>query len=385
MAKWLGHPLLIAAVVGLVVLLPVAGLATLGRWTVDPVSFARPGEGFQPGTWSPDGTRFIFQAGGAQFLVVRVWDGAVMRTGHGSGPVWVDNDTIDSVQDTGLLSSHVDRMIVSTGRALTIVPKLGSVRLVGRGVVDLAATGNVGDIETTIIDPIDGRKIAYIPGVRAIDWVRPGVMIGKTSNVELQGIGYRPGSLVVWTAGNGARPIGPDLLDVRDLVAYAPVGDAIACVCAPLNTGAAKPPEGIYRVPLDGSPAIRLADITRANYNGDPVVGWFDDGSIVFMDGVGLHRIGPDGSNATVPVDPGDLPGTKLPGRAFRFGNAIALASQLVNTADVGMSRLTIMGLTGEVGYRQTFATGGVGLILDPVRPQALLEAGSEYFVLRHQ
>jgi hypothetical protein len=134
MPKWLGHPLVVATLVGLVVLLPIAGLATLGRWTLDPFSFVRPGEVVQPGTWSPDGTRIIFSVGGgAQFNVVRVRDGAVVRTGSGAWPVWVDNDTIDSVQDTRLVSSHVDRMIVSTGRALTIVPKLGSVRLVGRG------------------------------------------------------------------------------------------------------------------------------------------------------------------------------------------------------------------------------------------------------------
>src|SRR6476659_5565215 len=108
-SKWLGHPLVVASLVGLVVLLPIAGLATLGRWTLDPVSFVRPGEVVQPGTWSPDGTRLIFSAGGgAQFNVVRVRDGAVVRTGSGAWPVWVDNDTIDSVQDTGLVSSHVD-------------------------------------------------------------------------------------------------------------------------------------------------------------------------------------------------------------------------------------------------------------------------------------
>jgi hypothetical protein len=383
MSKRIGHPLVVAALVGILVLLPVAGLATLPRWTLDLIPFGRPGEGFQPVSWSPDGTRFLFQQLN-QFLVVRVGDGAVLRVGYGDWPVWVDDDTIDSVQDIGMLRSQVSRVSLSTGRGATIVPQLGNVKLIGRGVVDLAATGNIGDIETTIVDPIDGRKIAHIPGVRAIDWVRPGVLIGKTANFELQGIGDRPGSLVVWTLRDGARPIGPDLLDVRDLVAPAPTGDAIACVCALLNTGAAKPPEGIYRVPLDGSAATRLADVIRANTNNDPVVSRFEDGSIVFLDGAGLHRIGPDGANTAIPVDPGDLPPKGYYGRAFPFGNAIVLASQL-GIPDTVRAKLTIMSPSGEVGYRQTFASWIVGLILDPVRLQALVYADQRFFVLRRQ
>jgi hypothetical protein len=383
MSKWLGHPFVVTALVGLVVLLPIAGLATLGRWTLDPVTFLRPGEGVQPGTWSADGTRFIFHVGGAQFLVIRVSDGAVVRSGYGSWPVWVDNDTIDSVQDTGLKSSHVDRMTVSTGRARTIVPNLGSVRLVGRGVVDVAASG-VSNLETTIIDPIDGRKIAYVPGIRALDWLRPGVLIGETSTFEIPP-GLPPQSLLVWTLRDGARAIGPGLKKAYDVFAYSPTGDAIACVCTAADAPPGNPPQGIYRVPIDGSPATRRAMVTAGSFNGEPLMSWFDDGSIVFMDGAGLHRIGPDGANTTIPVDPGDLPGMKLHGRAFRFGNAIALASQLVSSATIGTSKLTIMGLSGEVGYRQTFSTGTVALILDPARTQAVLSAGTQYFVLRHQ
>lgn len=383
MSKWLGNPLVVTALVGLVVLLPIAGLATLGRWTVEPFAFVRPGEAVEPGTWSPDGTRLIFHAGGAQFLVIRVSDGAVVRSGYGSWPVWVDNDTIDSVQDTGLKSSHVDRIIVSTGRAMTIVPNLGSVRLVGRGVVDLAASG-VSNLETTIIDPFDGRKIAYVPGIRALGWLRPGVLIGETSTFEIPP-GLPPQALIVWTLRDGARAIGPGLKQAYEVFAYSPTGDALACVCAAADAPPGNPPRGVYRVPVDGSPATRLAMVATGSFNGEPAVSWFDDGSIVFLDGAGLHRIGPDGTNTTIPVDPGDLPRRGLPGRAFRFGNAIAVGSQLVNTATIGMSTLTIMGLSGEVGYRQTFATSGVGLIPDPARLQALVEAGTQYFVLRHQ
>jgi hypothetical protein len=311
-----------------------------------------------------------------------VSDRAVVRVGYGYWPVWVDDDTIDSVEETGLLSARVNRLTLSTGRGATIVPQLGNVKLIGRGVVDLAATGNIGDIETTIVDPIDGRKIAHLPGVRAIDWVRPGVLIGKTADFERQGIGERPGSLVVWTLRDGAKPIGPDLLDVRDLIARAPTGDAIACVCALLNTGAAKPPEGIFRVPLDGSAATRLADVNRVN--NDPVMSWFEDGSLVFLDGTGLRRIGPDGSDSVIPVDPGDLSPKGYYARAFPFGNAIVLASQL-GLPETTRARLTIMSPSGQVGFRQTFTSWVAGLILDPARPQALVYADQQFFVLRHQ
>ena len=390
MLKRLSHPLVIAALVGLVVLLPVAGLATLPRWTVDPVAVGSPGEDFQPRSWSPDGTRFIFQRVD-QFVVVRVSDGTVVRSGFGAFAVWVDDQTIDATYAIGLMRSQLVRINLVTGRRDTIVPQLGPVRLIGRGVVDLAATNVIGDIETTIVDPVDGRKIAYLPGIRAFDWLRPGVLIGETATFDGPP-GLPPGSLVVWTLRDGARAIGPGLKQVRDVFAYSPTGDAIACVCTAADAVGGNPPRGIYRVPVDGSAASRLTEVARGSFNGDPVVSWFDDGSLVFLDGVGLHQIGADGTSRTIPVEPDDLPREKYFGRAYRFGNAIALASQF-GSAEIGQARLTVMSPTGEVGYRQTFPSwNGLGLILDPARTQALVATDPQrpdgppqrYFVLRH-
>ncbi len=391
MPERLRHPLIVAALVGIVVLVPVAGLAWLPRWNLDPVAIGSPGEDFQPRSWSPDGRRFIFERID-QFVVVRVGDGTVERTGFGAFPVWVDNQTIDSIRDIGLSRSQVVRLALDTGRSDAITSPLGTVKLVGRGVVDLAATTNIGTIGTTIIDPIDGRRIEELPDVRAIDWIRPGTLIGKTVDFDHQGIGLQPGSLVVWTKRDGARPIGPNLLDVRDLVAATPTGDAIACVCMAMSNGAARPPAGIYRVPIDGSAATRLADVVTGSANEDPVASWFDDGSLVFLDGAGLHRIGPDGTTRAIPVDPGDLPRKGYTGRAYRLGDAIVLASQL-GSSDTGLARLTVLAPSGEVGYRQTFPSwNGVGLVIDPARPQALVitdpqrpdRASGRYFVLSH-
>jgi len=393
MRERLSHPLVVAALVGIVVLLPVAGLATLPRWTLDPLPVGSPGEDFQPGSWSPDGTRFIFQRLN-QFIVVRAADGAVLRTGYGWSPIWVDDDTIDSSYDVGLGRAQIHKLDLHGSRSATLPIMVGSGRLVGRGVVDLAApTADTTTISTTVFDPIDGRQIRTIAGVRPIAWIRSGLLIGKTIDRDHPGIGDQPGSLVAWTADGGVRSIGPHLLDVRDMIAASPEASAIACVCVRDDRGEAKPPEGIYRVPIDGSSPTRLADVATGSINSDPVPRWFDDGSLVYLDGAGLHRIGPDGEHATVPVDAGDLPSKGYNGRLYGLGNAIVLASQ-VRSADTGEGKLTVMNPTGEVGYRQSFPSwNGLGLILAPGRPKALVftdphlpnQPPQRFFVLSHQ
>lgn len=393
MRQRLSHPLVVAALVGIVVLLPVAGLATLPRWTFEALAIGRPGEDLQPGSWSPDGTRFVFSRVD-RFDVVRVSDGTVIRVGYGAFPVWVDDESIDSVEDIGQLRSRIGRLDLRTGRYDAITPPLESfVKLVGRGVLDLAATSVVGAIEATILDPVDGRLIAHLPGILAIDWIRPGMLIGQTAGAAIPALDVPPGSLVVWTLRDGLRPIGPELVEAVDLGAIASIGDAIACVCKDAGAGNTAAPSGMYRVPIDGSPATRLADIATGSFNSDPVPRRFDDGSLVYLDSAGLHRIGADGVNTMVTVDPGDLPSKGYFGRVYRFGNAIVLASQLGSTA-TGQAKLTVMSSTGEVGYRQTLPSwNGVGLILDPSRPKALVYTDPQrpdrppqsFFVLSHQ
>jgi hypothetical protein len=393
MRQRFSHPLVVAALVGIVVLLPVVALATLPRWTLDPIAIGGPGEDVQPASWSPDGTRFIFSRVD-QFDVVRVSDGTVTRVGHGAFPVWVDDETIDSVRDIGQFRSQVARLTLSTGRVDTITAPLeASVRLVGRGVLDLAATTNVGTIETTILDPLDGRLIAHLPGILAIGWMRHGTLIGKTAGVDHPAYGVPPGSLVVWTLADDARPIGSNVIDSGELVAFAPAGDAIVCVCTDSGPGTTPPRDGIFRVPIDGSLARRVADVATGSFNTDPLPSLFDDGSLVYLDGAGLHRIGPDGTKTTITVDPGDLPWKGYYGRTYRLGTAIVLASQFGST-DAGQGRLTVMAPTGEVGYRQTLPSwNGVGMILDPARPKALVYTDPQrpdrppqrFFVLRHQ
>jgi hypothetical protein len=393
MLQRLGHPLVVPGLLGILVLLPIILLAQIPRWHLDPIPMGSPGEEFQPGSWSPDGKRFVFSRLD-QFIVVRVADGAVQWTGFGSWPVWVDDETIDAVRDIGLSRWQLYRLDLSSGRGEALPITLGVGRLVGRGVLDLAAATLTDSISTTVLDPLSGRQIATIPGVRAIGWIRPGLLIGKAVDAANQGIGLQPGSLVAWTARDGARPIGPHLDDVRDVITGSPAGDAIACVCARMDTGAAQPPIGIYRVPVDGSPPTLLADVVRGDANTDPIVSWLDDSSVVFLDGAGLHRITPQGTDSAIPgIDPSDLPAMGYYGRAYRLGDAVAVASQL-GSGPTGQARLTLVGLDGEIQSRHVFPSwNGVGMIIDSARPQALVytdpreadEPPGRYFVLtRH-
>ncbi len=391
MLQRLSHPLVVAGLVGIIVALPIVALARIPHWRLDPVAVGSPGEDFQPGTWSRDGKRFIFQRLD-QFVVVRVSDGAVLRTGYGWSPIWVDDDTIDALRDIGLSRSQVVRISLHDGRYDTLSITLGGGRLVGRGAVDLAGPTAGGSISTTVFDPFTGRQIAAIPDILPLAWIRPGLLIGKAAGAEPLRSGLPPASLVAWTVRDGARPIGPGLVIARDEITGAASGDAVACICNRTDTGAGQPPLGIYRVPVDGSPATLLADVVRGDANADPIVSWLDDGSFVFLDGAGLHRVMPDGQNKGIPVNPDDLPAKGYSGRAYRLGDAVAVATQL-GSGPTGQARLTLLGLNGEVQLRQTFPSwNGVGLFNDPARPQALVITDPQaadappqrYFVLSH-
>lgn len=331
-----------------------------------------PGEELQPGTWSSDGRRVLLQRVD-QFVILRVADGSVARTGFGFAPIWVDDGRVDFLRDNGGRSELVT-LDLSNGLSNVFGMPTGTSTLVGRGALDLAATTVAAALVTTIVDPIDGRIIATLPDVRAVAWARPGTLILKTVERDPArgAIGFRPGELEAWSAGDGLRSIATGLIDVRDVIDPSPSGDAFLCVCRRAQA-ARQEPDGIYRVSVDGSRAERLADVTPRP-NVDPVPSWLSESIAVFLDGSGLHRLELGANAETLDgLGLGELPQPGYTGRAYALSGRVVVSVQ-VGSGPTGQGRLTARGQRGEIEFSQTFpAWNGVGLVVDPSHDQALV------------
>jgi hypothetical protein len=385
-----GHHAIVAAIVTVAILIavPVAMVTRGHDWTLRPFAFGIAGDDLVPKAWSPDGTKILF-AQLERFVVVRASDRQRLFAGYGSWPVWVDDDTVDAVRDIGSGRSQIARVdVTGRNRGDTLPPVLKTAKLVEGGPIELAATG-LTDFWTTVLDSRTGRVIAELPGVRAIRWVSRGVLVTKTVERDSSVQGQLPGHLGVWTARDGLRPIGGDVFEIADEVAVAPNGDAVVCRCA-LATDAST--EGsIVMVPFDGGPTRKLFDLTRGNVNIQTNFGWLSDGTLVVLDGLGLHRFSLDGVSLPAPtLAADDLPAPKYAGRAYVLGDRIVIGSQLAHSTE-GRVRLTIRGLDGTLELDRTMTSlNDLWLLTDHDRPRALVgtdperpgEAAFAYFVL---
>jgi hypothetical protein len=177
----------------------------------------------------------------------------------------------------------------------------------------------------------------------------------------------------LWSARMGLRPIGGDLIEIADLASAAPSGDVIACVCVSPTDGLLRD-GSMYLVPMDGGPARKLFDITRNDVNIQTNFGWLSDGSLLVLDGVGLHRFAMDDTPLAVPIIPAtDMPTPKYAGNAYLLGGDIVIGSQR-GSGPNGTSRLTIRHPDGTVVMARTFPSWhGVGILADHDRPRALV------------
>lgn len=386
--KWMRRPLVVAAIVGLVVLASVTTAVLTRGWSIQPLSLGSPGENLSPGPWSPDGTRVAFRRD-LGTVIVHVPTGAIERVHPGYDAVWVDNDTFDVIYNNGGID-EIRSVDVATGSSRIFRAEPRTIDLVGGGNVDLAATSNGARLTTTVLDPRTGRVIATLPDVRAIAWARQGLLVVKAHDVEHQSLGTLPGAMMSWSRANGLRPIGDGLLDVWDVFAIAASGDALACVCRPTN-GPATEPNGIYRVPLDGSASVRLAAVASRS-SIEPVPSWLNDSTLVFMDGEGPHIVQEGQPPAAFPgFAATDLPAPRHAARASALAGRIVVVAQ-DGSGPTGTSRLIIRDLSGRLELNRSYQTWNLPYLnVDPRHAQAILmidpqlpgAVSSSFFVVR--
>jgi hypothetical protein len=370
---WILHqPLLLAGIPFVVFIATLVAVSLAPSWQLKPLQIGAVGESVQPLTWSPDGTRFLAQRS-EQLLVVRARDGEVLAVVYGRSPVWVDDHTIDLLRDSGPSHAELFRLDLNGGPATIIGSPLDTAQLLAAG-GSLAAVNMAGSIKTVVLNPVDGHRIASLPNLRAINWIRPGVLVAKTVRPDLQALGTLAGSMVIWTANGDIEPIAADLAEVMDTIAPSPSGDAFACICAEVRGPHQVSGLGVYKVDLGAGAWKRLAPWTPG-HNGwaMPAIAWLDPSSLLFIDAGGMHRVdlNPDakaipGIDASKLVTPGNA------GRVYRLDGGLAVIEQQ-GGAYTGLSVISVLGPTGDIRLRQSLPSWNPGyLALDSALRRAV-------------
>ena len=403
---WILHqPLLLAGIPFVVFIATLVAVSLAPSWQLKPLQIGAVGESVQPLTWSPDGTRFLAQRS-EQLLVVRARDGEVLAVVYGRSPVWVDDHTIDLLRDSGPSHAELFRLDLNGGPATIIGSPLDTAQLLAAG-GSLAAVNMAGSIKTVVLNPVDGHRIASLPNLRAINWIRPGVLVAKTVRPDLQALGTLAGSMVIWTANGDIEPIAADLAEVMDTIAPSPSGDAFACICAEVRGPHQVSGLGVYKVDLEAGAIVALVShyptneligrrplpkhlaalMKRMNaswkrlapwtpgHNGwaMPAIAWLDPSSLLFIDAGGMHRVdlNPDakaipGIDASKLVTPGNA------GRVYRLDGGLAVIEQK-GGAYTGLSVLSVLGPTGDIRLRQSLPSWNPGyLALDSALRRAV-------------
>lgn len=319
-------PLVVAILAALAVVAGLVALASIPSWELRLVADDRGVDTYRPVAWSPDGTAVLASGSFPFFEVVRPDDDwRLWRDGRGYSPVWIDDRTLMVLDEIEFRTSVLRRIDLVSGERRIVGDPLASGRLVADGRGHVAWRNVIGDPETLVLDSADGHVVARIPDVRAVTWANDGTLVLKETahgfTTDYPDAGY----LSAWNVDGGSRPIGAGLVMLRDAMLPSPASDAIACLCASADAPADGLVPGIYRVPLDGSPATLLMRLDRAPF-ADPAMTWLDDTSLAIVDGSGLSRVSLDGDRQAIPGAASDaLRLVHGVGRPWRLRDAIAV------------------------------------------------------------
>ena len=292
-----------------------------------------------PESWSPDGSALLTNAQGGS-LIIRETGDLLLRLTSGTGLAWVDDVTL----------MRLERVDDATYRISRVDTRDGSIKPIGEpihwGHLMSDGHGNVahqrdGEATTaiTIIDPIDGRRLAELEGYDALTWTDDGALIVRRPEPALRPYFLAPGALFYWRPGSAPRRLGANLVDAGNVAPLSPAGDAIACICVTTPFPSKPPPDGpdraIYRIPLDGSSPTRVTPWPTLG-GGSPEIAWIDETSLGAVAADGLSRVPATGGLLPIPgLTANDLGFRTMVGRVFRVrGHIVAGLQDLVGGRD---------------------------------------------------
>jgi hypothetical protein len=286
----LEHTVVLAVAIELAMVIAFNAIMLRPRWTFEAFAPTASADHFHPMDWSSDGTALL-TAAGSRFEVIGSDGSVLLADVIGSSPVWIDDRhvvAIEAVQDSTFRLVRVDT--VDGGRQVLGEP-LPPGSLIADGHGRVAHQSVIGDPITSILDPTDGHVVARLNGYRARMWTNDGALIIRRPDRRLANLQPDAGALFRWRPGDLPQALASDLVDMGMVAPLSPSGDARACVCADRPSVDAAEVWALYRIPLDGSKATRLAAWHRQDGSSQPDVAWLDETSLAVIDGDGLSRV----------------------------------------------------------------------------------------------
>jgi hypothetical protein len=292
------RPLIIGFLVVAAIVAIIVPLALLPRWEMRAVpGFRNLGLGVP--SWSPSGRYLAWEETATVFDVATADGRAVLSGMAGTSPVWLDDQTIAMLEQTGSATGQLVLISVPSGERRVVGPievggpmppdgpySLG--RLVADGRGHLAHQRLDDPVKSAVVDPETGANVAKVGG-RPLLWTPDGSLVVKVpiEDLVLANAFYRVGTLAVWTQERGTTPLAAGYVEVTDQPSLSPDGSNLACICVPIDALPTRASEALLVVPLDGSSPEVLNTAGPFGFQGPA---WVDDHSVAAVDDSGLQR-----------------------------------------------------------------------------------------------
>jgi hypothetical protein len=374
------HTIVLAIAIEVSMVLAFGGLLLAPRWKLQVLVPAAGENSFAvPQSWSPDGSGLLMTAHGGS-LIVRDTGDLLLRLGGGSELVWVDDLTLLRLERVDETSYRLSRLDTRDGSIRPIGEPIHWGHLISDGHGNVAHQRE-GEVTTaiTVIDPIDGRRLAELEGYTALTWTDDGALIVKRPEPALRPYFLAPGALFYWRPGAAPRRLGSGLVDAGNVAPLSPAGDAVACICVASPFPTEPPPDGpdraIYRIPIDGSSPTRLTP-WPTHGGGSPEIAWIDETSLAAVAADGLSRIPATGGLLPIPgLTAADLGFETMFGRVFQLrGHTVAGLQDLVGRGD---TLLVVIDEQDRIRF-QRWSVGSLPVIaVDPAHERGAV--GTEY------
>ncbi len=374
------HTIVLAIAIEVSMVIAFGALLLAPRWKLQVLVPAAGENSFAfPISWSPDGTALLATAFGGTMILrpdLRVY----LSQEPGSTPVWIDDMTLMKLERVEESSYRLSRLDAHNGHGQPIGEPIHWGHLLSDGHGNVAHQRE-GEPTTaiTVIDPIDGRRLAELEGYEALMWTDDGALIVKQLEPALRRYFLDPGALFYWRPGTPPRRLGADLVDAGNVAPMSPAGDAIACICVSTPFPSEPPPDGpdraIYRIPIDGSSPMRLTP-WPTHGGGSPEIAWIDETSLAAVAADGLSRVPATGGLSLVPgLMAADLGFQTMFGRIFRLrGQIVAVLQDLVGGTE---SLLVVIDDQDRIRLRR-WSVGSLPVVMvDPANQHGAV--GTEY------